>query len=481
MAISEDAEYGVTPNGFVRMRLPEIRKNLFDKLDAKLGTAVSRKANSVIGILIGVIAEESDRQWELAEYDYYARSPVTADDGSIDNTIIYANVMRKTAQATYLYITCYGRNNTALPINCQVKDTNEEKYNISEASTITLDNCVSVTLGIGEVYGGKVYTYLLNGKNRVTYTAASGDNAERVLLKLMELTKGDWSARADVNNNLVLERTERKYGGTVVPSEAFTIIEVGTPVIFTAENTGALKPELGSVKTINTVYDGWYSCNNETEAYVGRDKETVTELRQRYAAAVYEKSVSMKESLKAGLLALQSVDNVVIYENRSDVEVDGLKPHSYLAIVHGGDEKEIAKTLLDKAPLGIDSNGEIDVEITDDEGAVQVVSFSRPKEISIWVKIFVHEYKEEKLPGDMINTIKEVVKVVGDELEMGKDVIPQRFIGPVYQTVSGIGYLDITISKDGYSYTEKSIAIGRDEIATFNVERVTVAMALDGE
>ena len=156
MAIRDDTQYGVTPNGFVRMRLPEIRKNLFDRLDAKLGVSVSRKPNSVIGVLVGLIAEESDRQWELAEYDYYARSPVSADEGSIDNTIIYSGVMRKQAESTYLYLICYGNNNMVLPSNCQVKGTDDERYNILSASTISLNNAVNVSLRIENVKAGEL-------------------------------------------------------------------------------------------------------------------------------------------------------------------------------------------------------------------------------------------------------------------------------------------------------------------------------------
>lgn len=469
-------EYGVTPQGFVRMRLPEIRKNLFDRLDAKLGVAVSRKPNSIIGVLIGVIAEESDRLWELAEYDYYARSPVSADEGSIDNTIIYSGVMRKQAESTYLYLICYGRNKTVLPSNCQVKGDDGERYNIAYQSLITLDNAVNVSLSVETVKVGELYSFLLNDAVRASYTAQEGDSVATVYLKLLEQIGNDWTGKVE-NNNLILSQKDRRYGGRVVPTESLKVVEVGSPVIFVAENTGPLEPEIGSIKSINTVYDGWTRCNNESEAYVGRDNETVTELRQRYASAVYAKSVSMKESIRAALLELQDVDSVTIYENRSDVEVDGLKPHSFLAIVHGGDDLEIAKTILERAPIGIDSNGDIEMDVTDGEGTVEKVYFSRPKEIPVWVQIIVHEYKEEKLPGDMVNTIKDIIAETS--LGMGVDVIAQRFVGPVYSNVSGIGYLDITISTDGVSYTNKSIPIDRGEISTFSVERVTVAMELD--
>lgn len=479
MAIRDDTQYGVTPNGFVRMRLPEIRRNLFDRLDAKLGVSVSRKPNSVIGVLVGLIAEESDRQWELAEYDYYARSPVSADEGSIDNTIIYSGVMRKQAESTYLYLICYGNNNMVLPSNCQVKGADNERYNILSASTISLNNAVNVSLRVSDVKEGDLYSFLLNGTTRASYVAQSGDTSVNVYLKLLEQIKeSDWSGSVDNNGNLVLSQKDRRYGGRVVPTENMKVVEVGSPVIFVAENTGPLEPEIGSIKEINTIYDGWTRCCNESSAYVGRNNETVTELRQRYAAAVYAKSVSMKESIKAGLLALQDVDNVTIYENRSDNIVDGLKPHSFLAIVHGGDDMEIAQTILDKAPIGIDTNGDIELEVKDSEGTAEKVRFSRPVEVPIWVKVIIHEYKEETLPGDLVNTVKNVVVSTGQKLEMGADVISQRFVGPVYSNVDGIAYLDISISKDGSNYVDKSISIERGEVATFSTERVTVAMEI---
>ena len=51
MAINSNTKYGVTPQGFVRMRLPEIQSNLFDRFESKVGQAVSRKPNSVIAII----------------------------------------------------------------------------------------------------------------------------------------------------------------------------------------------------------------------------------------------------------------------------------------------------------------------------------------------------------------------------------------------------------------------------------------------
>lgn len=475
MSISEDTEYGITTNGFVRMRLPEIRKSIFDKLDTKLGISVSRDANSILAVLVGVFADEIDRQWELAEYDYYARSPISADDGSIDNTLAYTNVQRKSAQQSYLYAVCYGRSAMVLPSNCQIKGSDGYKWDIIEESTITLNDCVHVTLTLVAPTEGKVYSVQFDNNTTIKYTATSSDTELTVMLALAAQSVDKWAGSV-VDSKLVFERSDRRYGGVVVPNEAFTVSKVGTPIRFTCEEYGAIDPELNTVKTINTNYDGWYSVSNESSAYVGRSAETVTEVRQRYASAVYKNSVGMKESIQAALLELQDVESVTIYENRTDETVDGLKPHSFQAIVFGGDDEEIAQTLLSVAPLGIDTNGEIKVEITDTEGSVENIYFSRPKEVPIYVKCIIKEYNEEVLPGDAIDRIKDIIVTQIGKLSMGKDVIYQRLIGPIYTGVDGISYVELSVSQDGETYEQENIAIARDEIATVQADNITVAL-----
>lgn len=471
------AEYGVTVNGFVRKRLPEIQENIFQQLEYKLGTSVSRQANSMIGVLVGVFADEIDRQWQLAEYDYYARSPISADEGSIDNTLAYTNVQRKSAQQSYLYAVCYGRSAMVLPSNCQIKGNDGYKWDIIEESTITLNDCVHVTLTLVAPTEGKVYSVQFDNNTTIKHTATSTDTELTVMLALAAQSVAKWTGSVE-DGKLVFERSDRRYGGVVVPNEAFTVSKVGTPIRFTCEEYGAIDPELNTVKTINTNYDGWYSVSNESSAYVGRSTETVTEVRQRYASAVYKNSVGMKESIQAALLELQDVESVTIYENRTDETVDGLKPHSFQAIVFGGDDEEIAQTLLNVAPLGIDTNGEIKVEITDSEGSVENIYFSRPKEVPIYVKCIIKEYNEEVLPGDAIDKITAVIVAQIGKLSMGKDVIYQRLIGPIYTGVDGISYVELSVSQDGETYKQENIAVARDEIATVQADNITVSLEL---
>lgn len=470
-------EYGVTVNGFVRKRLPEIREDIFKSLEQNLGSTVSRQPNSMIGVLVGVYAAELDRMWQLLERDYYDRSPISASEGSLDNTLAYTNVQRKKAQASYLYAVCYGRSGMVLPANCQIKDASGYKWNIIEESTITLNDCVHVTLEVETPTKGKVYSVQFDNDAVIKYTAQKNDTALIVAVALASQSVEKWQGSI-VEGKLVFERSDRRYGAVVVPNESFVVTQVGSPIRFDCEEYGEIEPLLNSVIYINTNYDGWFSVSNESETYVGRDYETASEVRQRYASAVFRNSIGMKESIKAALLELQDVTSVTIYENRTDETVDGLKPHSFQAIVFGGDEEAIARTILNVAPLGIDTNGDICVRIEDSEGAEQDVCFSRPHEVQIYVKVVIKEYNEEILPGDAIDKIKNIVVEQIGKLSMGNDVIYQRLLGPIYSGVDGIGYIECSVSKDGQTYKQENISIERNELAVTKIANVTVALEL---
>lgn len=117
--------------------------------------------------------------------------------------------------------------------------------------------------------------------------------------------------------------------------------------------------------------------------------------------------------------------------------------------------------------------------VLDSEGTPEKIYFNRPIEIPIYVRVVVYEYKEETLPGDLVKTIKDIIIESGSGLDMGEDVIAQRFLGPIYKAVDGIGYMEFSVSTDNQEYTDKSIPIARGEIASFDISRIVVAMEIE--
>lgn len=143
----------------------------------------------------------------------------------------------------------------------------------------------------------KIYSVQFDNDAVIKYTAQENDTALVVAVALASQSVEKWQGSI-VEGKLVFERSDRRYGAVVVPNESFVVTQVGSPIRFDCEEYGEIEPLLNSVNYINTNYDGWFSVSNESETYVGRDYETASEVRQRYASAVFRNSIGMKEVLR---------------------------------------------------------------------------------------------------------------------------------------------------------------------------------------
>ena len=73
--------------------------------------------------------------------------------------------------------------------------------------------------------------------------------------------------------------------------------------------------------------------------------------------------------------------------------------------------------------------------------------------------------------------IVDAVLNYGNTLTVGNDVILQRFMGAIYQNVPGIGYITVTASTDGVTYSSTNIQIDARHVATFDATRVQVTIS----
>ena len=103
--------------------------------------------------------------------------------------------------------------------------------------------------------------------------------------------------------------------------------------------------------------------------------------------------------------------------------------------------------------------------------------FNRPLVVDIYLNITVTEYPEEALPPNAQTLITEAVIDYGNSLTVGNDVILQRFMGAIYSAVSGIGYISITASTDGVTYSTNNISIDSRHVASFDATRVQVTIS----
>ena len=479
------SKYGVTPAGFVRPRLPEIKKEIETELAEAFGVPINTRPDSVIGQLIGVWSDREATLWETAENVYYAMYPHTAVGISLTNSVAFSGVRPISAEKTVLMETCYGTNNTTLPPGCQIKSNVDESITFSTANggKISTNKASYADISLVSVAPDATYAVIIDGQN-YSYVALVSDTATSILVSLAAQMVSIEGVASVSNSHLIIERTDQRGGYAISTSANLQVNEVGSPVEFLCDSYGAINPDIGTVTQIVTQVSGWNRCGNNAAAVVGRDDETETELRQRYGRSVYQNGSALIEAIAARIYEdVEGVTADIVFENDTDeTDADGRPPHSIEAVVQGGDDVEIAKVIWKTKAPGISTAGDVAVEILDSQGVRHTINFNRPTLKKVWIKAVLEENQDEDFAADNPEQVKALILTKGQASTVGQDVILQRFLGPIYAGTSGIGNVTITAAVSDTppapgDYSLVNISIGTRELADFSAGRIEVAIA----
>ena len=434
--------------------------------------------DSVFGQLICVFSYEIADLWEQAAQVYGAMYPHTASGVSLDNASALAGITPISAEKTTVVCTCYGTNGTQIPYGAQISsatDSNIIFQCVDANAVISAQQACDVGITLESVTEGATYSATVDGVI-FSHVATSTDTIATVLTAIgSQIT----AIPASVEND-VLRITESNQENTfsVAISNDMTFDTIGSPVTFECTQTGAITPAIGDLTDIVTTYAGWDSVSNNVSANTGRLAESDTALRQRWNASLYTRSVGMTDSIASALMTLNGVTSAYVYENDQDTtDADGRPPHSIEAVVNGGEIDEIGLVIWQKKAAGIDTFGSQSVSVNDSQGFPHTINFNRPLVVPIYLNITVTEYHEEALPPNAQAMITEAVLNYGNTLTVGNDVILQRCMGAIYQNVAGIGYITVTASTNGSTYSSNNISIDVRHVATFYATRIQVTIS----
>ena len=149
----------------------------------------------------------------------------------------------------------------------------------------------------------------------------------------------------------------------------------------------------------------------------------------------------------SALYTLDSVNNVAIYDNDTDIiDTNGVLPHSFWTIVDGGLETDIARAIWLNRPTGIRSQGGLSIDILDSQGYTRTVKFSRPSNVDIHVEMTLTT--NTNFPVDGIDQIKKNLINHIQALRIGEDVVFSRLYTPIF-SVAGHQVDSLAISVDG--------------------------------
>lgn len=479
---------GVTTEGFVRPRLPEIRLEIIEELTGRLRTigysgAIETRPDSLFGLLIDTFAERETALWEQTEAVYYAMYPSSASGAQLDRAVSFTGVTRLGAEKSRGYVVLYGAEGTTVPASSQVRNrVTQSLWTLPDATAIGLGATADASIRPIPA-SSTAYTVTIDGDDYTYVSDVSATLAEILAGLVAEVSASGFDTSTDGATLRI--RGDGRETFTLQLTPNLQVTNLGSPALAESVEFGPITGEVGEITEIVTLVPGWTAINNLQAAAVGRFAETDAELRVRYTSGVYALGAATLPALQANLEArVAGAQTVRVFENDTDA-VDGVgrPPHSIHVVVEGGLDAEIAEVIFRYKAAGIDTFGAISIQVEDSENVSHTINFDRPTKRYIWVKagLTLLDPEEEVFPPDGFTVIAGNILVAGNALGVGQDVIWQRLLKAVYLT-PGVSEVEMLLAVTSAAnivpapgdYVEANIEIADFEVSDFDLSRIEV-------
>lgn len=476
--------YGLLNEGFVKKDLQTIKSEIEESLKSLFGQNIDVSESSVFGQIVGLNAIRETNIWDLAEDVYNSQSPDGAEGINLDRVNALLNIQRLSAVATTAQGILTGVSGTVITLGSLVtQEDTDLDYELLGAVTLDKSSCIGISFGVVTVLDSTDYTITVAG-TIFTYTSGSSTTKEDIingLEALFNLTGYTFLDNLDGTANIYIEdyTTEFSFSHDAT-MQTLTVSRNGQ---FACLETGENALPAQTLNIINTPISGWSTVNNLLAGTTGTEQETDQEFRGRRRSAQRAVGRGTDEAIKGRLLTVSNVTSVLVISNReSTIDADSRPGKSFEAIVLGGADLDVADEIWLSQPAGIESYGNTTMTVKDSQDVDQIVKFSRPENVYIWIEVDLTLYSEEVFPTNGTDNVKDsIVDFADDEYDIGIDVLRQRLYTPIFET-SGISSAVIrlgTSTSPGTppgSYTEVDVAINSREIASIDKARMTIGV-----
>lgn len=474
---------GVTEAGFVTKRFPEIIEDLraqavpqFQDLVAP-GDFVDTSDSTVLGRLIGLTAPALTDLWEGMQEVYAAFDPNTAEGVALVNLVALGGLVPQLASPTSFSGMAWGDVFTDIPAGSVVRGTTGTLQFVSD-STITLSTADVIGAGfsITDTTAGNDYSITLTsyaGSVNLTDTALVGDTAVDILARLQtQLTSNPTYTSYILDNILFIAIVDHYSGFNASLGGDIAQLKSAKRIPFSASQVGPTEVPLNTVNVIVTPVLGWDSVNNPVPAILGTNAETDIELRERFRVSKYLRAQNTSDALYSALLELEGVQELRLYVNDTDsVDSIGLDPHSFLVLVLGGGDLEIAQVIWKHTPLGIASQGAQEVTVLTSQGRTQIVKFDRPVYVPLFAELELNTYDGFPTNGEEL-IAQSMSNYVSSTSTIGGRVVYSRLFDPANE-IPGHEIVTLKIKKTGGTFAETTINMAYNEIPLLPIENIT--------
>lgn len=466
------AVYGLTAEGFVPQTLSVIRESINTVMRNTFGASIDVSNLSIMGQIIGIVAERLALLWELSEAVNSSQDPDKATGAALEALCLLTGTFRPAATYSTVTLTLTGTPATAVPALSAVR-TNSTEIEFKTDSLATITALTAWVVSTPYVVGDRRTANAQVFRCTIAGTSTSSGTGPMVIPSEIEAALNGFITITD--GTITWEYLGEGTGAIDVTALATT--------------TGPVVAATKDLRVIVNSVSGWESVLNLADADPGRSVATDSELRLLRELELAHGGSTPVNALRAELLDVVDVVAVTIFQNVTDVtDADGIPPHSIEALVRGPDSPDVAfdqsifDALLAGVAAGIRTFGNVTGGVfgtaTDDQLTVHAMAFTRPTNVPIYVAISVTK-DPNTYPADGDDQIKLAIDAYGDAQNTGKDAVSSRIAAAAF-TVPGV--LDVTSCFIGTApgpTLSTTIAISLRELATFSTLNVAVT-AIDG-
>ncbi|PWU06782.1 MAG: hypothetical protein C5B43_01330 [Verrucomicrobia bacterium] len=240
--------FGLTPAGFNKMRLADIKTALENAFIAQFGD-INVDPQSVFGQEIGVLSKDFADLWENLEDIYFSQYPNSASGVSLDNVVALNGITRLPETQTNVIATLSGFEGTIIPRNSQasIPSTNDTFYNPNQG-LISQTNANAVTIKV-DALATQQYIVLLSNQVFVsslpviTFTHSppvfDASNVITVFINGVAIPAVNYTTDSDTTLAAIASEIE--------------LFIAGTTAVPTNPDTITITPPLGSNVTITNI------------------------------------------------------------------------------------------------------------------------------------------------------------------------------------------------------------------------------------
>lgn len=187
------------------------------------------------------------------------------------------------------------------------------------------------------------------------------------------------------------------------------------------------------VNTVTNRYstgDGDFTDTSGNRFRIGSARETDTELRERAVDATTGGGSATHEAIVGHLVnTVENVRSVTLFENKTENDntgSGGLPPHSFEAVVFGGDSGDIARAIFEKKAVtardyaGANGNAVTETVVAETNDQERDISFSRPNALNIDLTLDL-VINDNYIGDDALKN--QIVRYIGGFRTNGDDVI----------------------------------------------------------